>query len=333
MLHFNCVHSTFIAKEQPMSKTTISASATGLPASDPVFKALEKVRRAKASYEEAKQALKEIENANMKVAFPFKFRATIAGETKVVSSLFELQEWINPKAPNYAEMGVFEIGRLAERFYGVKMPPYNGASAEAMKKWSDERDSILAAFDQAKKEYDDAYKAAGLDVVQKRINRAWTAFDKAEAAVLKTQPTTPAGGVALVQFCAEYLARYNACDGVDAALVNAMIALSSGTEIIISQQLASAYAYGWPENKAKSDLPPALVESYHTWLFHEFNALGDELSPEGRHRRGDWVWVNNAGDRFHWGTYGEPPKPLPSTRAAAILTAAGIPDWQEEQGK
>jgi hypothetical protein len=316
-----------------MSKNTISASATGLPTSDPIFKALDKVRRTKAAYEEAKKAGKDIENANMKVAYPFKFRATIGDDTKVVSVLFELEEWNDPKAPNFGEKGVLEIGRLAEQFYGVKMPPYKGASDEAMKKWSDERDSILAAFDQAKKEYDDAYKAAGLDTAQKRINRAWTAFDKAEDAVLKTQPTTPAGGVALVQFCAEYLARYNACEGLDAALVNAMIALSSGAEIIISQQLASAYAYGWPENKAQSDLPPALVESYHTWLFHEFNALGDELSPEGRHRRGDWVWVNNAGDRFHWGSYGESPKPLPSTRAAAVLAAVGIEAWKREAGK
>jgi hypothetical protein len=316
-----------------MSKNTISASATGLPSSDPIFKALEKVRRTKASYEKAQRDCKEIENANVKVGYPFKFRATMAGETKVVCSLFELKEWIKPTAPNYAEMGVFEIGRLAERFYGVKMPPYNGASVEAMKKWSDERDSILAAFNQAKQEYDDAYKATGIDVARKRADRAWTAFDKAEAAVLKTQPTTPAGGVAMVQFCAEYMARYNACEDVAAALVNAMIVLSSGAEIIISQQLASAYAHGWAENKAKTDLPRELVESYHTWLFHEFNALGDELSPEGRHRRGDWVWVNNAGDRFHWGTYGEPPKPLPSTRAAAVLAAVGIEAWKREAGK
>jgi hypothetical protein len=309
-----------------MSKNTISASATGLPTSDQILKALDKVRRTKAAYEEAQRACKEIENANMKVAFPFKFRATIADDTKVVSALFELKEWIDPKAPNFGEKGVLEIGRLAEQFYGVKLPSYKGASAEAVKKWSDERDFILAAFDQAKKEYDEAYKAAGLDAAQKRTNRAWTAFDKAETAVLKTPPTTPAGGLALVQFCAEYLARYNASEGIDAALANAMIALSSGAAIIISQQLASAYAHGWAENKAKTDLPRALVESYHTWLFHEFNALGDELSPEGRNRRGDWVWANNAGDRFHWGSYGEPPKPLPSTRAAAVLASVGI-DW------
>jgi hypothetical protein len=98
-------------------------------ASDPICKALDKVRRTKASDdtkasdEEAPHAGREIEIANMNVVFPFKFRATMAGETKVDFSLFELKEWIDPKAPNYAEMGMFEIGRLAERFYGVKMPP------------------------------------------------------------------------------------------------------------------------------------------------------------------------------------------------------------------
>ncbi len=316
-----------------MSKKTISASATGLPASDPIFKALDKFRRAKASYDEAEKARKEIESANTKVAFPFKFRATMGEETKVVSFRTELTEWLKSFAPDYGEAGVREIAVLAEKFYGVKLPARPAVDPEKVEKWKADIAAILAAFDQAKKEYDDASKAAGLDAARKHVDRAWTAFDKAEAAVLKTRPTTPAGGVALVQFCAEYLARYDACDDVAAALVNAMIALSSGAEIIISQRLASAYAHGWTENKAKTDLPRELVESYHTWMFHEFRALGDELSPEGRNRRGDFVWVNNAGDRFHWGTYGEPPRPLPSTRAAAVLAAVGIEDWKREAGK
>ena len=72
-----------------MPNDTVLASANGLPASDPIFKALDKLRRAKTSYEEAKKAGKDIENANVKVAYPFKFRATVGDDTKVVTALFE----------------------------------------------------------------------------------------------------------------------------------------------------------------------------------------------------------------------------------------------------
>ena len=85
-----------------------------------------------------------------------------------------------------------------------------------------------------------------------------------------------------------------------------------------------------PADEAKTDQPHALVESYQTWLFHEYHSLCDELSPEGMYRRGDWTYCNNAGDQFHWVGYGEKPKPLPSTRAAAVLAAVGC-DWREDE--
>ena len=51
------------------------------------------------------------------------------------------------------------MGRPPEQFYGVKCPPTKAHRPKAVTKWSAERDSILAAFNQAKKEYDDAYKS------------------------------------------------------------------------------------------------------------------------------------------------------------------------------
>jgi hypothetical protein len=312
-----------------MSKSITSASATDLPSSDPILKALDKFSRAKNAYDEAKKARKEIENVNMKVAFPFKFRATMGEETKVVSFRSQLTEWLAPFAPDYSEAGVREIGVLAEKFYGVKLPARPAVDPEKLKKWKKDRAAMLAAFNQAKKEYDDKYKEAGLDVLQKRVDRAWLAFDKAEESILKIKPTTPAGGAALVHFCAEYLAEYNGAEKVSAALVNALAALANGAKVTISKKLASAYAQNLPSDEAATDQPRELLEAYHTWLFYEYHAMSDELSPEGRDRRGDFVLVNNPGDRFHWVSYGEKPKPLPSRRAAAVLEAVGC-DWQDE---
>ncbi|WP_294540017.1 hypothetical protein [uncultured Rhodoblastus sp.] len=275
-----------------------------------------------------KKAHREIENVNMKVAFPFKFLAAIGEETTVVSFRSQLTEWLAPFAPDYGEAGVREIGVLAEKFYGVKLPARPAVDPENLKKWKKDRAAIIAAFDQAKKEYDDKYKESGLDVLQKRVDRAWCIFDKAEEAILKTKPTTPAGGAALVHFCAEYLAKYNAPEKVSAALVNALAALASGAEVTISAKLASAYAKTRPADEAATDQPKELLEAYHTWLFFEYYAMSDELSPEGRDRPGDSVRVNNPGHHFHWVSYGEKPKPLPSTRAAAVMAAVGC-DWQE----
>jgi hypothetical protein len=307
----------------------LSALATLAP-SDPIFQALDVFRLAKSAYMEAKDAHKEIENVNFEVAFPFKFRATMGEETKVVSSLTQLTEWLDPFAPNYRDGGIREIGVLAEKFYGVKLPEPPPVELAKVKKWNEDSAAVIAAFERAKKEYDAKYSEAGLDVAQERIEVAWVAFEEAEDAVLRTKPTTAAGGVALVHFCAEYLAEYDACGQVAAALINATAALANGSEVMISKKLASAYAKNLPADEARSDQPEELLQSYQTWLFNEFHAMSDELSPEGRHRRGDFTWCNNAGDRFHWVPFGEKPKPLPSTRAAAVLAAVGC-DWKEEE--
>jgi hypothetical protein len=89
--------------------------------------------------------------------------------------------------------------------------------------------------------------------------------------------------------------------------------------------LASAFAASLPIENAKSDQPSERLESYHTWLYYEYRQLSDELAPGAK---GDFLRVNNAGDRFHWVSYGEKPKPRPSTRAAAVLAAVGC-DWHK----
>lgn len=62
-----------------------------------------------------------------------------------------------------------------------------------------------------------------------------------------------------------------------------------------------------------------LLDSYDAWLFFERRAL--------RHERGEpyagreFVNVNNPGGAFHW----DREKLQPSTRAAVVLSVAGVP--------
>lgn len=60
-----------------------------------------------------------------------------------------------------------------------------------------------------------------------------------------------------------------------------------------------------------------LMLNYHTWLVMEAEHLEAELGIR------DVVFMDNPASVFHWVSYGDPPKPAPSTRAIQILKAAG----------
>lgn len=70
---------------------------------------------------------------------------------------------------------------------------------------------------------------------------------------------------------------------------------------------------------------PELLDSYDAWLFYERRYLRFERF--GRNAS-DWVLLDNPGAQFH-----QSPDPLvapqPSTRAAAVLAAAGCPLTEE----
>jgi hypothetical protein len=82
-----------------------------------------------------------------------------------------------------------------------------------------------------------------------------------------------------------------------------------------------------------------LVDSYDAWLFYErrflrferYGPKGGDLSDDGRFvildtatgQAFDWVYLSNAGGRFHGRE-----EPAPSTRAAVVLSAAGC-DWRD----
>lgn len=341
-----------------MSKNTISASATGLPsrrnllataaaaplaalplaipalaatiATDPIFAVMEACRRAKIDDDAAKKAFNALENENLTITFGFRFKATMAGETKAFGSHEALANWLDEKDPSRRDAGKREIGRLATQMFGVEMPPISMAAPEEVAQWSEERAAIWAAYEKGRSQYDEARKAAGLDEAEARWDDASDVFESAESSVFAVAPTTPTGGLALARFCAEYLAQNNGdfrnTEAVAAALLNATKAMSAsaGGDLVISDALASVYVSALPSNETPPAEPKELLEAYHSWLFFEYRYLTQELYRSSA----TFVRPNNPGGNYHWVSFGDPAKPSPSTRAAAVLNAVGC-NWRK----
>jgi hypothetical protein len=72
-----------------------------------------------------------------------------------------------------------------------------------------------------------------------------------------------------------------------------------------------------------------LLESYLSWLAVEYRYLWEELHPGWPCHFG--FRPNNAGGMYHWRAFGRPPAPLPSTRAAVVLSAVDC-DWKDLKG-
>ncbi|RYB05735.1 hypothetical protein [Lichenibacterium ramalinae] len=76
-----------------------------------------------------------------------------------------------------------------------------------------------------------------------------------------------------------------------------------------------------------------LLQSYKSWLFMEHRMVSYELVGYRSDRRKDMElchWPNSAGGLWHFQWQGRGPAgwidaPQPSTRAAVILSAAGVP--------
>jgi hypothetical protein len=288
----------------------------------------------KTAYEATNKASKKIYDDNMHLGHRVNFRASYDGKSATVHILSELEEFFEQVAPHRGDAGIREIGKIAEQRYGVTLPAYQGTAPEIIDAWASARAESIAAFDEAAKARDEARAEAGIMEADRLDEEAWKAFNEAEMAVLATKPTTPAGGLALVQFCAEYMAQYETDEKIAPALVNAALAMASisGADLVVSKRLASLYADNWPPVESKPDLPRELLENYHTWLFFEYQAMCDELSPYGRSRQGDFVYLANPAAKYHDAFSGDRSATPAPTRAATVLAAVGC-DWQEEPRK
>jgi hypothetical protein len=84
---------------------------------------------------------------------------------------------------------------------------------------------------------------------------------------------------------------------------------------------------GQPQAVAEP-VTPGLLEAYRSWLVMEFSYLRAEMNLDGVRLGG--FDPNNAGGMYHWRSFGSPPAPAPSTRAAVVLSAVGC-DWKEQR--
>lgn len=73
--------------------------------------------------------------------------------------------------------------------------------------------------------------------------------------------------------------------------------------------------------RAAEPFTQGLLDNYNAWLLMERRYLLAEM------RQGDFFSPNTAGGIFHWRSYGEPPGPQPSSRAAIVLSSVGC-DWR-----
>ena len=88
---------------------------------------------------------------------------------------------------------------------------------------------------------------------------------------------------------------------------------------------------------AAEPVTPALLDSYDAWLLYERCRLKAEKVGSAFYWKGmpggdevldvalGFIPIANAGFKFH---HGRTPSDLPSTRAALVLSAAGV-DWRE----
>lgn len=196
---------------------------------DPIFAALDACHRAKIEDAMANRVFNELESEHRKIALGFRFKATIAGETKTLLSREQLEKWLDEKDPSKRDLGKRTIGELATQMFAVEIPPMPVAAPGEVARWAEEQAAIWAAYEKSLTQYGEARKATGLDEAEARWSDASDFFESAESSVFAVAPTTPAGGLALVRFCAEYLAENNGdfrnTEDVAAALKNATKAM------------------------------------------------------------------------------------------------------------
>jgi hypothetical protein len=206
--------------------TVGKAKAETFPAAaDPIFAAIDAARRARAAYDEARAPSRAVFREHPELRPCFTFVAKADGDSGKVSTINELNDWLDRQGPAYSVSCKRACAESVARIFGIEVPAVADPSPEALAAWEAERAAVVAEFERARRPYDDAEAKAFPAHLRAVVDKAADASQAAAEALLATVPNTPAGGAALLRYCFEAMDRYGDYVEVLPAMENALAAI------------------------------------------------------------------------------------------------------------
>jgi hypothetical protein len=217
-----------VAAAAPLAALPLAVPAlAGAIAPDPNFAALDACRRAKASFDKVRASIREVLGDLPEPHAHFIFIAKADGDSEKVSNINHLNTWLDRQGPAHGVACKRVFAEAAARVLGIEEPDVADPSPESLAAWEAERAAIVAEFESARRTYDEIQQEAGLPGLWATSEKAAEVLNAAEAEVLATVPTTPAGGAALMRYCLDETGRYDNFEDVMPAMQNALAAVES----------------------------------------------------------------------------------------------------------